>query len=203
MMMGLSKSMSGPLRDDEKGGTTLVEIVLAVAILAFAMMPIFGLMSFSNSSSRMQKVEGVAANMAKEEMNRWMFAMKPENFTNDGQVDQREENIEGNFYRVTVRAYRHPQTTLVRYPRFKWHDFRTSCAGGREGNSLTGSTFVEAVSNKSFEDVTHDSTAPLPAGETRKTFRLVDVALEVQWRLPTGSYNNQNRLVLISRRGWM
>ena len=179
-------------------GTTLVEIVLAVAILAFAMMPIFGLMSYSNTASRLQKVEGVAANLAKEEMNRWMYAFKPENI--DGTVQQREETIEGNVFQITVRSYRHDSTTTkVRYPRFKWHDFRNTCPGGSEGNSLSGSGFVEAVANKSIEDVTRDSKMPDP----KKTYRLVDLALEVKWRLPSGSYNDTNRLILLSRRGWM
>lgn len=167
--------------------------MLAIAILAVAMMPIFHMMSASNTASRMQKVEGVAANLAKEEMNRWMYVLDPGNFPDDGDEHLVNVfNIEGNEIEIKVRVYRHGNTsTNVKYPEFDWHDFRTSCGGGREGNDLTGMTHDRS---RPIQEVTRDED---------RTFRLVDIVMIVRWRTPNTAWSDVNRFYLLSRRGYM
>jgi len=175
-------------------GTTLLEVLLAVAMLALAMIPMFGLMSSSNTASRVQKIEGVAANLAKEEMNKWMYVFDPGNFPNDGVEDFVNGGpfiVEGNEVEIKVRVYRHQNTsTNVKYPDFVWHDFRTSCPGGTEGNDLDSKT---NELTRTIEEVTKDSTKP----------RLIDIAMQVRWRTPNTAWSDVNRFFLLGRRGWM
>lgn len=176
-------------------GTTLLEVLIAVAMLAFAMIPMFGLMSSSNTASRVQKIEGVAANLAKEEMNKWMYILDPANFPNDGVewvVNGGPFNIEGNEIEIKVWVYRHTNTsTNVKYPDFGWHDFRTTCADRSEGNNLDSLT-TEVTRN--IEEVTK--------GDSR-TFRLIDIVMRVGWKTPVTTWSDVNSFFLVSRRGLM
>ncbi|HEY9070083.1 MAG TPA: hypothetical protein VIV61_07480 [Candidatus Ozemobacteraceae bacterium] len=174
-------------------GTSFAEVILAVAIMMFAMLPIFGMMSSSNTATRMQKIEGVAANLAKEEMNRWMYILDPESFPADGvEYPVDVQPIEGNEVEIKVWVYRHENTTTnVVYPKFEWHDFR-ACVGGSEHNNLDGKTtpFTRPV-----QEVTRD--------EAPKTFRLVDIVLRARWRTPNTAWSEVNQFFLVSRRGYM
>lgn len=179
----------------KKNGTTLLEVLLALAMLALAMIPMFGLMSSSNTATRVQKIEGVAANLAKEEMNKWMYVIDPANFPADGVeevVNGGPFNVEGNEVEIKMRVYRHANSaTNVKYPDFDWHDFRTTCAGGGEGNDL------DSITNEVTRTVSE-----VTIGDPR-TFRLIDIVLEARWKTPNTAWSNTNRFFLVSRRGYM
>ncbi len=178
----------------KKNGTTLLEVLPAVAMLALAMIPMFGLMSSSNTASRIQKIEGVAANLAKEEMNKWMYVIDPTSFPDDGveeYVNGAPFIVEGNEVEIKVRVYRHQNTsTNVKYPDFVWHDFRTTCPDSTEGNNLDSKTNQVT---RTIEEVTRDATRP----------RLIDIVMQVRWKTPTTSWSDVNKFFLVSRRGWM
>jgi len=187
-----------------KKAFTLIEVILAVLIMAATMGGIFALMSYSNAASRQQKAEGVAANLAKEELNKWLYAFKKENF--DSISDDTDENwtlgnpyvVEGNQFYGTIRIKRHSDTvsTFV-FPKVKWHDFQKFCNHGAEGK-ISGSSDFEIV-KKSIKDVTMDPNPPSPP----KNFRFVDISLRVKWKLPNeNDFKPSNQFLLVTRRAF-
>lgn len=181
----------------KKRGTSLLEVILAIAMMVLSMIPIFGLMSSSNTASRGQKIEGVASNLAKEVMNKWMYILDPSSWEDldDGEVFLENGgpfNIEGNEVEIKVRIYRHLNTsTNIKYPEFEWHNFRATCSGGAETTDLDSKT-----------NVVTRTMAEVTKGDSR-TFRLIDIVLEVRWKTPNTNWSDTNRFFLLSRRGYM
>ncbi|MFZ2959479.1 MAG: hypothetical protein WA705_21535 [Candidatus Ozemobacteraceae bacterium] len=175
----------------KKFGVTLIEICLAILIMGAALLPIFGMLTSSNSASRLQKAEGVAANLAKEKMNELLFSLSPTNFQVLTTVKTDLFQIEGNEYQVESQVFPHANTSFkVYYPEVLWHNMR-DCTGGKEFYVLSGATYINDHSDKTIQDV------------TQVTYTLVyDVILKVQWRLPNGAFNDTNRMILVSRKGF-
>ena len=174
-----------------KLGVTLIEICLAILIMAISLLPMFGMLSSSNSASRLQKAEGVAANLAKEKMNELLFSLSLTNFQALTTAESTVYTIEGNEYQVERQAFAHPNSNFkTYYPEVLWHDMR-QCTGGMEKFTLSGGSYITDHSDKTIQDVTQVTD-----------ILVYDVILKVQWRLPNGTYNDINRMILVSRKGF-
>lgn len=174
-----------------KTGTTLIEIVLAVLILALSMLPIFGIMSYSGGATRYQKAEGVAAGLAKEEMNRLMYALQEGNVKTDDWSYGDDFNVEGNFYTGKVTVFKYSDAAVnVRYAEIKPHNYQ-SCSATGESVTRTAADF---------------DTRNKPITEIRKPSKIAmaDIMLRVTWRLPNETAPKAtNFIVLVGRRAFL
>ncbi|OIP23459.1 hypothetical protein AUK22_09760 [bacterium CG2_30_54_10] len=176
-----------------KNGTTLIEVVLATLILALSMLPIFGIMSYTGGATRNQKAEGVAAGLAKEEMNRWMYALKKANVTT-GTHDWSFGpgfNVEGNLFSGVVTVYKYGDAEVkVAYPEIEPHDYQ-SCSAVGESRMLTAADFI---TQEKFLDKIRK-----PADDA-----LADISVVVTWRLPNeATARPVNRIQLVGRRAFL
>ncbi len=174
-------------------GTTLIEIVLAIMILALSMLPIFGIMSYTGGATRNQKAEGVAAGLAKEEMNRWMYALKSTNVTT-GTHDWSfgpDFNVEGNLYSGVVTVAKYGDASVnVTYPEIKPHNYQ-NCSAAGESAPRSASDFFTRV-----KPLTEIRNPPKDA--------MADIRVVVTWRLPNeATARPVNTIVLVARRAFL
>lgn len=176
-------------------GTTLVEIMMAVSILAFVILPVLGLLNYSNRGTREQDAEGIAANLAKEEMNWLMFVATSDNLLDANGVPTLwrvgEKVVKGNVFRGEYTTYPFTSGELsFDVPKFKFHDPQ-DCAGGLESSPGTA---LDGTDPMTIAEVYPDIAAEC---------RLIDIRLVVQWRLPSGEYDDRNQFQLIARRAFL
>lgn len=178
-------------------GLTLVEIMMAVSILAFIILPVVGLLNYSNRGTREQDAEGIAANLAKEEMNRLMYVVTRENLL-EAEANPTtwslgaDYDVKGNKFSGEFSVYPHSSSDLsFSVPQFKFHDPQ-KCSGGYEtdpGNTL-----------ESPEPMTLAEVYPDSASECR----LADILLVVKWRVASeDDYDPRNQFKLIARRAFL
>jgi prepilin-type N-terminal cleavage/methylation domain-containing protein len=186
-----------------RSGVSLIEIMVAVAILASFLLPTFHLLVSFTGASRQQKVEGLAANLAKEEMNWWLYVASASYYATA--VDLSKWNtrlgtveIDGNQVELAMKVRRHEGTRLVmNFPVFQWHDFVNGgggygpCRDGIEQRVLASGTDVTIRTERL------DQLSP----ERARQVDFYDLLLRVRWKLPTeADYAPANTRYLLSRR---
>ena len=184
------------MTDQKRKGITLTEIMLAVAILGFIILPIFGLLNYTNRGTREQDAEGIAANLAKEEMNRLMFVISRDNLLSGAGSAQAwsfgaDYEVKGNKFTGEYTVFPFNNTELAfAIPAFKFHD-PMGCNNGIEANAAGA---LEAPKTMTLAEVYPDSAHKC---------RLADIRLVVRWRLPSGEYNDISQLQLLARRAFL
>ncbi len=177
-------------------GVTLTELMIAVGILAFVVLPIFGLLQYSNRGTREQDAEGIAANLAKEEMNRLMYVINRENLLDGAGAAKSwsfgaDHDVKGNKFSGEYTVYPFTSAELnFAIPRFVFHD-PMNCSSGVE--SAPGAT-LGANDSMTIADVYPD---------TAGLCRLADIRLVVRWHVPGGEYNETNQFELLARRAFV
>lgn len=176
---------------------TLVEIMVAVAILAFVVLPIFGLLNYSNRGTREQDAEGIAANIAKEEMNKLMYVYTRDNLLSGAGTSQAlpsDHNIKGNVFtgEYTVYPFTSNEISFI-VPKTEFHDPMPCGDAGRELNP--GSVFTDSGKLMTLAEV-----YPELAGQTL----MADIKLTIKWKLPNESdFDPRNQFDLIARRTFL
>ncbi len=172
---------------NKKSGMNLVDIMLAVSILAFAILPVAGLLDYANRGTREQDAEGIAANLAKEEMNSLMYVIDQTNLLN-GAPGTKNWSIKGNEFESEYAVFPHGNASLnFSVPQMNFHD-PLGCAGGGEANNGVVGAPVDMNLN-----VLYPGRPPL----------LVDIAFNIRWRLPGKNFEPQNVINLIGRRAFL
>ncbi len=185
-------------------GVSLIEILAAVAIMALFLMPVFHMLVSFSTASRQQKSEGVAANLAKEEMNWWML-IASSSYLESSAVSFQNWNfrrptvdIEGNQFELGMKIRKHPGIDLrMVYPRFEWHDFLNGGAGyspckdGIEQRILaSGSDVVMKIER--LGDISPDRAIRVG---------FYDLLLRVRWKMPNeNDFSQTNTRFILSRR---
>lgn len=184
------------LKYRKTSAVTLTELLVSISILAFVILPIFGLLNYTNRGTREQDAEGIAANLAKEEMNRLMFVISRDTLLDGAGAPQiwsfgADHDVKGNMFSGEYTVYPFTSAELdFSLPNFKFHDPMT-CSSGLEsdpGNAL------DAPKDMSIAEVYPD---------TAGLCRLADIRLVVRWRLPNTDYNNVSQFELVSRRAFL
>lgn len=172
-------------------GMTLVEIMMAVAILGAIVLPIVGLLDYSNRGTREQDVEGIAANIAKEKMNQLMYVIDRDNLLSGGA--ETVETVKGNDIAWSYETYQFTNTELAfTVPKFVFHD-PLGCSSGHESNP---SAALDSTPNS----MTIAEVYPDKAGECR----MVDICMTVKWKTPAQSdYDPRNTFKLVARRTFL
>jgi len=179
-------------------GVTLTELMIAVGILAFVVLPIFGLLQYTNRGTREQDAEGIAANLAKEEMNRLMYVISRDNLLSGAGAAQpwsfgADYEFKGNTFSGEYTVYPFSSDELsFSIPQFTFHD-PMGCAGG-DGKESNVAATIGAPKNMTIAEVFPDT-----AGECR----LADIKLLVKWKVPSGEYNETNQFELLARRAFI
>ena len=184
------------VRKRNRLAVSFAEILIAVAMMGVAALPIFGLLTYSSRGTREQEAEAEAGNLAKEEMNRLMYVVKPENLLEHAGTDvpctfagsTKEVNKKGNVFKGIYTVYPHENKYVkFKVPQMKFHQPQ-GCPGGAEKNSK----IVEnEMITMNLEELYPDNDKPL----------LVDIYLQISWRLAAEkNYPEKNRLVLYGRR---
>jgi prepilin-type N-terminal cleavage/methylation domain-containing protein len=180
-------------------GFTLVEIMMAVAILAFIVLPIFGLLNYANRGTREQDAEGIAANLAKETMNQLMFVASSTNLLAGAGSPQplpQDHTIKGNFFtgEYVVKTYTSDEITFS-VPQTEFHD-PMDCAAGNGLETKSAATIYAAGA----EPMTLSDLYPEHAGEVM----MADIHLKIRWKLPSqASFDPRNELELVARRTFL
>ncbi len=175
---------------------TLTEIMVAVAILGSIILPIFGLLSYTNRGTREQDAEGIAANLAKEEMNRLMFVITRGNLIDDAGTPRTwsfgpDHDVKGNKFSGEYTVFPFTSGELAfSIPSFKFHD-PMLCNNGIEANPAGA---LEAPKTMTIAQVYPDS-----AGNCR----LADIRLVIRWHLPGGEYEAKNQFQILARRAFV
>ena len=171
--------------------------MIAVAIMASTLVPIFYFLSASNTASRLQKAEGVGANLAKEELNRWLYVYSKTNFdslSNNTETDWSLGNsffVEGNQFqgKIMVRKITDSELQMV-FPKVKLHNFQ-ACTGG-ESNAWGAGSFESPSPEDTVANIAKTSD-----------YHLADIILKVKWRLPNDVFKPTNQLILVTRRAFL
>ena len=177
-------------------GVTLTELMIATAIMAFVILPIFGLLNYTNRGTREQDAEGIAANLAKEEMNRLMFVITGENLLDGAGAAHpwsfgADYDVKGNKFSGEYTVYPFSNTELAfSIPKFVFHD-PMNCSSGLESSPGTA---LDSPQTMTIADVYPDSAG---------VCRLADIRLVVRWRLPSGEYNEVSQFELLARRAFL
>jgi type II secretory pathway pseudopilin PulG len=174
-------------------GMTLVEIMMAVAILGAIILPIVGLLDYSNRGTREQDAEGIAANIAKEKMNQLLFELSKTNLL-AGANTAETEVIKGNVFQWEYTVHQWGASELgFNIPQFRFHDPQL-CAGGG-GVESDHENALDAPKTMNLADVYPDA-----AGETY----MADISLIMKWRLPNQSaFDDRNQFQLFARRTFL
>lgn len=171
---------------NNRSGMNLVDIMLAISILAFAILPVAGLLDYANRGTREQDAEGIAANLAKEEMNSLMYVIDQTNLLN-GAPGTKNWNIKGNEFESQYAVYPHNNNSLdFSVPQMNFHD-PINCSGGEVNSGVVGAPVPMNL------DVLYPGLPPL----------LVDIAFTIRWRLPGKAFEPQNEITLIGRRAFL
>ena len=168
---------------------TLIEIVLAILILAMSLLPIFGILTSSGAASRSQKAEGVAAGLAKEQMNRYMYVLEKANVVSGAWGLGNPYLVEGNIYEgdVSVVTYGDGVINMDVPEVAPAHNYR-SCSTAGEAQGVTFNDVVKTV------QVIRNTTI----------VSLADIKLVVRWRLPSEpTFKATNYIVLVARRAFL
>ncbi len=186
------------LRIKTKKAVTLTEILVAVVMLAVAGLPIFGLLNFSTKGTREQSAEAEAGNLAKEEMNRLMYVEKFDNLLINAGQDipcKFAEGLEkvvrkGNEFRGFYTIYKVPNSLInFTVPKMKFHKPQDCSNGSAE----THTGVVDGPETVNIVDL-------IDPDKKNNTF-LVDIYLEIQWKLPAEKvYSDKNKFILYGRR---
>jgi len=177
-------------------GVTLTELMIAVGILAFVILPVFGLLQYTNRGTREQDAEGIAANLAKEEMNRLMYVISRDNLLSGAGAAQpwsfgADHDVKGNKFSGEYTVYPFTSAELnFAIPKFVFHD-PMNCSSGVESNP--GGT-LGAADSMSIAEVYPD---------TAGLCRLADIRLVVRRHVPGGEYNDTNQFELLARRAFV
>ncbi|MBU1109066.1 MAG: prepilin-type N-terminal cleavage/methylation domain-containing protein [Candidatus Riflebacteria bacterium] len=180
----------------QNSGITLTELMIATTIMAFVILPIFGLLNYTNRGTREQDAEGIAANLAKEEMNRLMFIISRENLLSGAGAPLEwsfgaDYDIKGNKFSGEYTVYPFSNTELAfSIPKFVFHD-PMNCSSGLE---TTPGTTLGTAQPMTIAEVYPDSAG---------LCRLADIKLVVKWRLPSGEYNEISQFELLARRAFL
>lgn len=184
------------VRKRNRLAVSFAEIIIAVAMMGVAALPIFGLLTYSSRGTREQEAEAEAGNLAKEEMNRLMYVVEPDNLLKDAGSDvpcsfagnTKEVNKKGNVFKGIYTIYPHENKNVkFKVPQMVFHRPQ-GCPNGAEQNSdVVSKDLIEMDLQKLYPN----NTKPL----------LVDIYLQISWRLATEkTYPDKNRLVLYGRR---
>ena len=182
----------------KKAGVTLTEIMLAVAILAFAILPMAGIIHFVMSGSREQDAEGIAANLAKEEMNRLLYVINRDNLLMNAQTPRPWSFAEsgflmetrGNVYEGMYVVFPHDNSNLnFNVPVLEFHN-PYDCADGKESHNNIVDATPESLN---MAQVYPEIGEPLMA----------DILLRVRWRTPRGNFRDPDQLTLVARRSFL
>lgn len=170
--------------------------MLAVSILALSILPIVGLLNYATRGTREQDAEGIAANLAKEEMNRLMYVITRENLLNDAGNPQpwsyaqagKTVELKGNVFVGEYVVYPHSNSSLnFQIPQMQFHDPQLCVGGGETQAGVPG-----APLGMNLATVYPTITQTL----------LVDIRLRLRWRIPSGTFEPQNELLLLARRAF-
>ena len=174
-------------------GVSLTEVILAVSILALSVLPIAGMMSYTLRGTRDQDAEGIAANLAKEEMNRLLFVISQENLFENARTPRNwtrgNVEVKGNIFEGTYVVYPHDNAS-VRFTvsNFVFHDPQ-ECSDG-----------AESVGGVVGAPVTRTIAETYPAiGDAL----MADIIMRIRWRSPAGDFLPQNQLTLVARRTFL
>jgi hypothetical protein len=171
--------------------------MIAVSILAFVILPIFGLLQYTNRGTREQDAEGIAANLAKEEMNRLMYVISRDNLLSGAGSLQpwsfgADYDFKGNKFSGEYSVHPFSSSELsFSIPTFIFHD-PMRCAGNGQEQDVAGT--IGPAKTMTLAEVYPDS-----AGECR----LADIRLVVKWKVPSGEYNETNQFELLARRAFV
>ncbi|MBF0545087.1 MAG: type II secretion system protein [Candidatus Riflebacteria bacterium] len=160
-----------------KRASSLIEILVAFAILAFLLLPMFNILADFSSGTRQQKMEGVAVNLAKEEMNWWMYVASPSYFDSRDLTNWNSRQgvieIEGNQFSLDMKVRKIPLENIsFKYPVF---DFHNPCQGGAESHIISIGSGVTRHSK-----ILSQIISPVSA----KKYLFYDFLLRVRWRAP-------------------
>lgn len=178
-----------------KNGITLIEIMLAVAIMAMAVIPIFGMLTYSNRGTREQDAEGIAANLAKEEMNRLMNVVTRGNLlSNPGSTKSWSigtQEIKGNIFEGEYTVFPTSNSNLnFTIPQMNFHD-PGLCPTGKETQSSVLDTAISVKVSEVLPD--------LPGG-----VMIADILLRVKWRMPyEKTFDPKREFILVARRSFL
>jgi prepilin-type N-terminal cleavage/methylation domain-containing protein len=176
-------------------GVTLAELMIAIAILAFVILPIFGLLQYTNRGTREQDAEGIAANLAKEEMNRLMYVISRENLLDSAGTTKpwsfgADHDVKGNKFSGEYTVYPFDSADLnFKIPNFIFHD-----PIGCSPNCANHAGALGAAESMSIAEVYPD---------TADLCRLADIRLVIKWHVPSGEYNETNQFELLARRAFV
>lgn len=176
-----------------KKGTTLIEIMLAIGIMAAAIIPMFGLLSYSDRGTREQDAEGIAANWAKEKMN-WLMNVASranlESGIGGAELSDSPLTVKGNTFFGKFTVYPVENSDLkFQVPQMNFHDPRKCPPPGDE----TQTGVLASPITPSVKDV-------LPALGTM----IYDIKLEVTWKLANEStLDPKKKFILVARRSFL
>ena len=191
--------MVNQLRNKTRKAVTLAEILVAVVMLAVAGLPIFGLLNFSSRGTREQSAEAEAGNLAKEEMNRLMYVVPFDELlvnTGDNKIpckfaDGKDKVIrKGNEFTGYYSVYKVPNSLInFTIPKMEFHKPQLCSVGNLE----TKTGIVKGEETVNIVDL-------VDPDKKDNTF-LVDIYLEIQWKLPADKvYSDKNKLIIYGRR---
>ncbi|HAE40718.1 MAG TPA: hypothetical protein DCG57_19110 [Candidatus Riflebacteria bacterium] len=176
-------------------GVTLAELMIAITILAFVILPIFGLLQYTNRGTREQDAEGIAVNLAKEEMNRLMYVISRENLLEDAGTTKlwsfpADHDVKGNRFTGEYTVYPFKSADLnFKIPKFIFHD-PISCSP----NCVNLAGALGTAESMSIAEVYPD---------TAGLCRMADIRLVIKWHVPSGEYNETNQFELLARRAFV
>jgi len=176
-------------------GITLTELMIAIGILAFVILPIFGLLQYTNRGTREQDAEGIAANLAKEEMNRLMYVISRDNLIDGAGTAKTwsfgaNHDVKGNKFSGEYTVYTFSSAELnFKKPKFVFHD-PINCAA----NCVNLGGALDTADKMSLDKVYPDKA---------DLIRMVDIKLVVRWHVPSGEYNETNQFELLARRAFI
>lgn len=182
----------------KKSGVTLTEIMLALAILGFAVIPMAGMIHYVMSSSREQDAEGIASNLAKEEMNRLLYVIRRDNLLMNARTPRPWSFAEsgflmetrGNIYEGVYVVFPHENADLVfDIPILEFHN-PYDCKDGKEEH----------------QDIIDPDPAPMNIADVYPEIAeplMADILLRVRWRTPRGNFREPDQLTLVARRSFL
>jgi len=182
------------MKNSIKQGVTLIEIMLAVSIMAMAVIPIFGMLTYSNRGTREQDAEGIAANLAKEEMNRLMNVVTRTNLLSGSGSPQAwslgMHDIKGNIFSGEYTVFATSNSNLnFSIPQMTFHDPRL-CPTGKETKSGVLASPIPVKISDVLPDLPGDMIA--------------DIMLRVKWRMPyESSFDPKKEFILVARRSFL
>lgn len=184
------------VRKKNRLAVSLAEILMAVALMGVAALPIFGILNYASRGTRDQEAEAEAGNLAKEEMNRLMYVVSAANLLEDSGKDRpcsfagnkNEVNRKGNIFSGFYTVYPHDNSKIkFSIPLLNFHNPQ-ECSRGAETHDGVVKSEPEVMSLK---ELYPDNDKPL----------LADIYLEIKWRLPSQKgYDKKNKIVLYGRR---